>query len=468
MRRLLVMVVAAVLPVAAAAETIDWNAVTREATGYLQEYVRLDTSNPPGDVSDAIAYLQRILSDAGVATQVFESAPGKRSLLARLPGGEAGKPILLLSHADVVPASAAQWKVPPFSGALQDGVVWGRGTLDDKGHGIAQLMTMLLLQRQHTPLRRGVSMLVTADEEIGGELGAKWMVEQHWDQLDPWLVINEGGSGIRGMLANDTPAFLVAVAEKQVLWLELTAAGEAGHGSQPTENNANDTLVRALNRVLDSPRPYRVGPVTAEMFRQLAPGLSFPASFITARLDSPLFFSLAKGRLLQNRQTRAMLHDTVSLTMLNAGYKANVIPSQATATIDCRLLPETQQSEFIEWLAARLDERRIAVRALQSSVPAPPSDFNGLFFDTVRAVMRDLRPDGLVAPVLTIGGTDSRFFRARGVNAYGFAPVILTTDDVNTLHGVDEHVSVDNVRFGVEATYRLVERLTSADSERAP
>ncbi len=449
------------------AQEVDWAAATDEAAGYLQEFVRIDTSNPPGDVSGGVNFLRAKLSQAGIATEVFESAPGKLNLLAALPGSGTGKPILLLSHVDVVPANPAQWSVPPFSGALREGAIWGRGTLDDKGHGIMQLMTMLLLKRRAQPLQRGVLLLATADEEVGGELGTQWMVANHWDKLDPALVINEGGSGMRGPFAPGLTAFLVAVAEKQVLWVEVTATGEAGHGSMPYENNADDTLVRALNRVIDTQRPYRVGRVPAEMFRNVGATRRFPTSFVLEHLKSSLLFPLAKGQLTSDREIRAMLHDTVSLTMLTAGYKANVIPSQAAATLDCRLLPETNRDEFLGWLRQRLHDDRISLKILQASESAPISDSDGPFFAAVRDIMTSMYPGSIVAPLLTTGGTDSRFFRAHGVDAYGFLPAVPTPEDMKRLHGVDERLSMENLRAGVEATYRIVERLASVRSGAA-
>src|SRR5581483_1181574 len=236
---LLIAVVAAAAPSfsIAAPPSPDWSAVNKEALDYFRTYLRFDTTNPPDNTAQAIGFLKGILDREGIETATFESKPGAMSLVARLPGPPGRKPFLLLSHVDVVPAVASDWSHPPFSADLADGYVWGRGAIDNKAHGIMALMTMLELKRNHVPLRRGVVMMVNADEEAGGANGAQWMAANHWKAFDPAFAVNEGGIAIPDPFGGRGNVFEVSVAEKRVLWLKVTAHGHSGHGSIPRPDN---------------------------------------------------------------------------------------------------------------------------------------------------------------------------------------------------------------------------------------
>src|SRR3984893_7429059 len=241
----------------AASQNPDWNKLDAEALDYFRRYLQFDTSNPPGNTTAAMAYLQGILDQAGIATQTFSSQPGKVSLVARIPGPAGKKPLLLMSHADVVPAAAAQWSHRPFSADLADGFVWARGAIDNKAHGIMALMTMLALKRNATPLKRGVEMMVNCDEEAGGENGANWMADNHWDAFDPAFAMNEGGHASPNWLGSRGVTFRVVVSEKRVMWMRLTVHGKAGHGSMPNANNPNLILINALAPSLSARPPIR-------------------------------------------------------------------------------------------------------------------------------------------------------------------------------------------------------------------
>src|SRR6202158_3617757 len=201
----------ATLPFAQTAPQIDWNKINAEALDYFRTYLRFDTTNPPSNTAAAMAYLKSILDKEGIATETFESKPGMVTLVARIPGPAGVKPILLMSHADGVPAVGANWTHQPFGADLADGYVWARGAIDNKAHGIMALMTMLALKRNHVALKRGVEMMVNPDEEAGGENGADWMVKNHWDAIAPAFAINEGGDGAPDWLGTKGTTFLVAV-----------------------------------------------------------------------------------------------------------------------------------------------------------------------------------------------------------------------------------------------------------------
>src|SRR5581483_10645162 len=236
-----------------AAQTPDWPAIGTEATCILQEYVRIDTSNPPGDTKKAADFLAGILEREGIPVVRYESSPGKAIVLARLKATTspaAGKPLLLLQHMDVVPADRSRWKVDPFAATIEGDTLWGRGAFDMKSLGVSHLMAFLLLKRTHVPLARDVILLAEPDEEIGGAGGARWMIANHYAELDPEYVLDEGGFGSSDLLSPGKLVFGIANAEKKLIWLKVRAQGTAGHGSQPHDQNPNGRLLRALSRLM--------------------------------------------------------------------------------------------------------------------------------------------------------------------------------------------------------------------------
>jgi len=437
---------------------IDWNKLDAEGLGYFQTYLRFDTTNPPDNTADAIAYLKQILDKEGIETNVFVSKPGMANLIAKLPGPAGAKPLLLMSHADVVPAVAKDWSHSPFNGDLTDGFVWGRGAVDNKAHGIMALMTMLALKRSGAHLKRGITMMVNCDEEAGGENGAKFMAANHWDAFDPAFAFNEGGEGTPNWLGSRGVTFRIAVSEKRVMWLRLTAHGKAGHGSMPNANNPNLILINALARLLATPPPFRLTPVFDEAMRTLAPRMDYPGSFELGHLSWPYMMELAMRGPLAPYTIQAQMHDTIAPTMLTSGMKVNVIPSSAQAGIDCRLLPDTDADAFLKHLHEVLGPS-IDIDFLERPDPSPTSPTKGEAWDAMKQVVADDFVDTIIAPNMTAGGTDSRFLRVKGVPAYGFVPVILPESEAVRIHGVDERLSLDNLNRGIRATFDLAKRL---------
>lgn len=442
--------------------TPNWKALDAEALGYFQSYLRFDTSNPPDHTTDAIAFLKQILDKEGIETQVFVSNPGMANLVARLPGPSGVKPMLLMSHADVVPAVAKDWSHPPFSGDVTDGFVWGRGAIDNKAHGIMALMTMLTLKRSGTKLKRGVEMMVNCDEEAGGANGANWMEANHYDAFDPAFAFNEGGEGTPNWLGSRGVTFRVAVSEKRVMWLRLTAHGKAGHGSMPNVNNPNRILIDALARLLAEPPSFRLTPVFDEAMRTLAPRMdSSTAAFELAHLSWPYMMEIAARGPLSLYTIQALMHDTIAPTMLNSGVKVNVIPSMAEAGIDCRLLPDTDAAAFLQHVKDLLGPK-IDFDFIQRPDPSPTSPTTGEAWEAIKQVVAEDFLDAIVAPNMTSGGTDSRFLRVKGVPAYGFVPMILSEPEAVRIHGVDERLSIDNLNGGIRGTYDLTMKLCAA------
>jgi len=448
-------------PAQVAAQAPDWNKLDAEALSYFQTYLRFDTTNPPDDTSGAIAFLKKILDREGIEAEVFTSKPGMANLVARLPGPPQEKPLLLMSHADVVPAVASDWRHPPFSADLAGGFVWARGAIDNKAHGIMALMTMVALKRQGVRLRRGVEMMVNADEEAGGENGARWMVANHWDAFAPAFAMNEGGEGTPHWLGSRGVTFRVAVSEKRVMWLRLAAHGKAGHGSMPNADNPNLILIQALARLLASPPPFRLTPVFDLAMQTIAPRMEEPAAFELAHLGWPYMLGLAARGPLSSYTVQALMHDTIAPTMLDSGTKVNVIPSIAEAGVDCRLLPDTDAEAFATHLHEVLGPR-VAVQEIQAPDESPTSPTSGEAWDAINQVVAEDFADTSVAPSMTTGGTDSRLLRIKGVPAYGFVPIILPEGEAVRIHGVDERLSIDNLNRGIRSTYDLTMKLCAA------
>lgn len=426
---------------------IDWDAATAEAVALLREYLRIDTSNPPGNEALAVEFLAGILRAEGIPFDVADSAPGRSNLFARLGPPSGG--VCLLNHTDVVPVEREYWSVDPFGGELSDGMVWGRGALDMKGMGILELMTFLLLKRQDVELRESVTFLAAADEEAGSAFGVSW-IEQHrpaW--MDTDVVINEGAYGLTS--SRGPQVFQVAPTEKVPLWVKLTVRGRPGHGSVPHGDNCAEHLVQALERVTRWQRELRIVPVMRSHIRAMhAAGMTKVATDAEALAEA--------GR---SPSLRARLSNTVTVTTIATGIKVNVIPAEATATLDCRLLPDVDPEAFLDELRGVLADERVQVAVL-NRYTGVESSMDTRFVQVVSEVVSELVEGAHIAPEMTSGFTDSRIYRLRGVPAYGFVPCLLQPEELAGVHGHNERISVENVRLGLQVLYEVVRRLVSA------
>ena len=434
MRQLSVVLALLVVPLSARAQTPDWKSVEAEALKTLQSYVRINTSNPPGDVTKAADFLAAILTREGIDVKRYESGPARSILLARLKGdGTGGKPILLLSHMDVVPTDPSRWTRDPFGAEIADGKMWGRGTIDMKGIGTSHLYAFLTLHRLKVPLTRDVLLMFVPDEEVGGELGAQWMRKNHYAELDPEYVIDEGGFGSRDMFAAGKLVFGISVAEKKIMWLRLRAEGVAGHGSQPHDQNPNERLMHALSRLFASPIDAAPFPVVEAM---------------KARVGGPL---------AANKFNNAIQRSTISITTLRAGVgdppKANVIPSIAEATLDCRVLPGTSKEQWLQEIARRLGDPGIHIDVLYESPDPVVTTTDSAFYRALEGAVKKQHPDAIVTPTLVPYATDSNGFRPLGVKSYGFTPAILPADVVASMHGDAEYVPTDAIGPAIRIIY---------------
>lgn len=439
---------------------INWNEIEAQAGRLLSDYLKIPSLNPPGDEQAAAEYLAGLLQARGFALKLFTAGPRRVNLTARLPGDGSKRPILLYNHMDVVEADRRSWSCDPFGGDIRDGYVWGRGAIDMKGMGIIQLLALDLL-RQHQPQRRrDIIFFAAADEEKGGHFGAQWMIAQHWDELAAEYVWDEGSFGLQDFFGPQ-PVFAVAVTEKRDLWLKLIAHGEPGHSGMPHSENAVVILLRALERVQRLAAAYELPPVPQRMFADVSSRMPFPQSFLLKHLSNPLVFRLALPALSANPTIAAMLKDTLSITMLHAGGKENVIPDRAEATLDLRLLPDRTPEDVVKRLSRLINDPRVEIEILQSPTPAATSDSSAEFFQVLSGVLTQLVPDSLTTTMLSPGTTDSAFFRQRGVQCYGLFPAILTPGELARFHGHDERISLANLRLGVQIMFETLRQLAA-------
>jgi acetylornithine deacetylase/succinyl-diaminopimelate desuccinylase-like protein len=420
----------------------DWKSVEAEAIETLQGYVRINTSNPPGDVTKAADYLSEILKREGIEVKRYESGPGRSILLARLKGnGTGGKAILLESHMDVVPTDASRWAKDPFGAEIADGRMWGRGTIDMKGIGTSYLYAFIMLHRQKVALTRDVLLMFVPDEEVGGELGAAWMRKNHYDELDPEYVIDEGGFGSRDMFTPGKLVFGISVGEKKIMWLKLRAEGVAGHGSQPHDKNPNDHLMKALSRLFAEPVTAAPFPVVDEMKQRIG------------------------GPLVSNKFNNAIQQSTISLTSLRSGVgdppKVNVIPSVAEATLDCRLLPGTTAAQWIKEIERRLADPTIRIEVVNEGEDPTVSPQDTPLYRALESAIKRHHPDAIVTPMVVPFGTDSNGFRPRGVKSYGIFPGIIPSASILSMHGDAEFMPVDALGPAIRILFEALKEAAS-------
>ena len=420
----------------------------------LARYIRVNTTNPPGNEAAAADFVGELLSAESIPSTLYSSAPGRANLLATLKGDGSRAPVMLLHHMDVVPAGDDGWTHDPFEGVLADSHVWGRGAIDDKGLGVMHLLALTLLKRRGVRLARDVMLLAVSDEETGGSLGAAWMIDNHWERVQTEYVWDEGGVGTRGIIGS-RPVVAISVSEKRSISVRLTARGTGGHGSLAGSTSV-DRLVAALSRIHRNPGPRQVGPVTREFLRAVAEPQRLPASLILRHASHPLVRWLAVRRLSANPTIDAMMRDTIKVTMVQAGDAANVAPSEANAVLDVRLLPWTDHGQFLRRLRGLLDDDTIEVDATTPPADPPPSPTDSEFFAALSSAARRHVPDAIVSPIQTPVGTDSRFFRQQGVKAYGLMPAVLTQADLDTIHGTNERISVENLALGTRIVYETL------------
>jgi len=437
---------------------VDWKAVEDEAVALLSRYIQIDTTNPPGNEIKAAEFFKEIFEREGIEVKIIESAPGRGNVYARLRGDGSKKAVVLLNHMDVVPADAKLWKEPPFSGVIKDGVIWGRGALDDKGAAIMELMAMLALKRQNTALKGDIIFLGTADEEAGGAMGAGYVTDKHPEIFkDAGLVLNEGG-GIRVGEDGRARVYNVSVAEKTPLWLKLTATGTPGHGATPNNNLAVNKLIAALHRIMDYRSPIKVVPEVQKFYADTANSEPEPRRTRYRDLRQSLQDPAFRAEFLKDPRNSASVRNTIAITGIKGSDKVNVIPALASAELDVRLLPGENPQAFIDELRKVIGDEAIKIDTLLS-FPAAVSPPHPEALRVITEFAKAHDPGARVVAPLVRGFTDCHFFREKGIPCLGFMPHRSTPSGEGLVHGVDERASVEDLKFGIRAMYEIVRRL---------
>lgn len=421
----------------------------------LQTLIQFDTTNPPGNEAECVRYLGSLLAGAGIEPTYFARASRRPNMIARLPGRGEAPPFLMVGHVDVVTSASQNWTHPPFSGAIADGFVWGRGALDMKG-GVAMMVSAFLRAKtEGFDLPGDVILAILSDEEVDGEYGAKYLVENHAEVFEGVrYAIGEGGGFSLRM--GGRKFYTVMVGEKQICSIRATLRGPGGHGSLPVRGGAMAGLGAVLQKLDRGRLPVHITPIVRQMMERMGAALPFPKNVVLSQLLNPALTDWILDRLgAQGALLDPVLHNTVSPTIVNGGHKINVIPSQVSLEMDGRLLPNFQPEDMLKELGQMLGDG-VALEVTRFD-PGPGDPDMGLF-DTLSELLREADPEGIPLPILLTGVTDARYFASLGIQTYGFTPMELPEGLIRTAHGEDERVPVEAVGFGTGVIASLLQR----------
>jgi acetylornithine deacetylase/succinyl-diaminopimelate desuccinylase-like protein len=433
--------------------------LTAEAQTWLTDLIRINTTNPPGNEQEAAKYIQNVLQKENIAAEILEMKPGRGIVIARLQAGplpDSSKALLLVAHLDVVGVDRAKWSVDPFAATQKDGYIWGRGAIDDKGMVAANLAAFIGLKRSGTRLTRDVIFLADDDEEQGGEASIKGVIDRYWDKIACGFALNEGGNVI---MQNGKVQYVgIQTSEKVAYNVTMTATGTSGHASVPQRDNAVVHLAAAVQKVGTLETPLHLLTMTRRYFEQLASVEDDDIAKWIRALGSSDRADLAALRLAQmNPVWNSMLRDTIAPTELNAGVRANVVPPQASANLNIRLLPGNSIQDVIAEMQKAVNDPQIKFTVEPDAGPsAPSSSITTELYQTIERLAPKQFPGAVVVPYLSTWYTDSSYLRAHNVQSYGLVPFPLSEADLLRMHGDDERIPIESFRTGVDFLYKAV------------
>ena len=444
---------------AAGGAPADMLQLTAEAQTWLTDLIRINTTNPPGNELEAAKYIQNVLQKENIPAEVLEMMPGRGIVVARLQAGplpDSAKALLLLAHLDVVGVDRAKWSVDPFAATEKGDYIYGRGAIDDKGMVAANLAAFIGLKRSGTRLSRDVIFLADDDEEQGGDASIRAVIERYWDKIACGFALNEGGNVI---VKNGKVQYVaIQTSEKVAYNVTVTATGTSGHASVPQKDNAVVHLAAAVQKVGTLETPLHLLTMTRRYFEQLGPVEDEDTAKWIRALETSDRADLAALRLAaMNPMWNSMLRDTIAPTQLTAGVRANVIPSQASANLNIRLLPGSSILDVIDQMQKAVNDPQIKFTVLADAGPsAPSSSITSELYQTIEHLAPREFPGAPVVPYLSTWYTDSSYLRLHNVQSYGLVPFPLTEADLLRMHGDDERLPIASFRRGVDFLYKAV------------
>ncbi|HNP35463.1 MAG TPA: M20/M25/M40 family metallo-hydrolase [Woeseiaceae bacterium] len=443
---------------------IDWDELGEESIGYLIDMVRIDSSNPPGNETKVAKYVESVLATEGIDATLYALDPERANLVARYKGNGKKRPILIMGHTDVVGVQADNWSEPPFSGVRKDGYIWGRGTLDDKDNLTAGLVVMLMLKRLGVEMDRDIILLAESGEEGTPEVGINFMVEKHWDQIAAEYAIAEGG----GNQEVDGHVHIVGVqtTEKMPRRATLVASGTAGHGSRPRRDNAVTMIAEAVAKAGNWQTPIKLNSTTRAYFERMATLETGATAFRYANIENLEEQGAIDAWFRDNDPLHySSIRTSVVPTIIEAGFRKNVIPSQASAVLDIRILPGEDVDAFYAELAKIIDNPAIRIEPEAIYRPAAvPSKIDNEMFQVIEAVASELYPDSTTLPIMATGATDMAQLRAKGTQAYGIGPS-RTLEEINSrfgAHSDDERISEEALQEMIRFLWHIVMSIGAA------
>jgi acetylornithine deacetylase/succinyl-diaminopimelate desuccinylase-like protein len=440
-------------------------AVEAETLQHFQALLRIDTSSPPGNETRAVDYLKQVFDKEGIPYQVFAKDPTRANIVARLKGNGKKRPILILGHTDVVTVDPAKWTHPPFGAVRNGGYVYGRGTVDDKDNLVAGLMLMLALKRGNVPLDRDVILLAEAGEEGAPDVGAQFMADNHLDAINAEYCLAEGGGVVRS--GGKVKQANIGTTEKEPRFIEIIARGPAGHGSVPSKGNAVTKLSAAVGKIATWSPPIRINETTAAYFKKLA--TMVPADVAKMYRDvlspDPKVSKAAADWMLENEPVHwSMTHTSLVPTIIDGGFRYNVIPSESKATVDVRLHPDEDQSAFLDQVRKVINDPAVEVRwGRERYRPAGGARIDTEAYAVLEAQTKK-HYDTVVLPTMGVGATDMSNLRAKGIQCYGIGPALDSEDNGKGFgaHSDQERILESELHRFVRFQYDVVVELARA------
>ena len=430
-----------------------------QAQTWLSDLIRINTTNPPGNEMEAAKYVAAVLQKEGIAAEIIEIAPGRGVAVARLQAGalpDPSKALLLLGHLDVVGVDKSKWSVDPFAATVKDGYLYGRGAIDDKAMVAANLATIVALKRAGTHLNRDVIFVADDDEEQGGAASIKTLIAQHWDKIACGYALNEEG---RVIVQNGKVQYVgIQASEKVAFNVAVVATGTSGHASVPRTDNPVVHLAAAVEKLGNYDAPIQMMTITRRYFEQLAQVEDDETAKWIRALETPERLDLAARRLREMSPVwNSMLRDTIAPTELQAGVRANVVPSEARANLNIRLLPGNSINDLIAQMRKLVNDPQISFELQpDSGSPAPPSSLTTDLYQLIEKTVPQAFPGAIAVPMISTAATDASQLRLHNVQAYGLLPFPMTEADILRMHADDERIPVTSFSTGVAFLYTIV------------